>query len=80
MKNEGCRFCDNVAEIKRFNRVNKLGKDGLYHSYKAALVVTTYRRGAGKRGSMTFRAGPLNFCPECGRPLKRQKESSPGGT
>ena len=79
-KDEACKFCCDLAMMKQLARKERRGAQGFYNTYKAALVQATYKRGSGKRASITFKAGPLNFCPECGRPLKRQKESSPGGT
>lgn len=79
-KDGDCKFCYDLELMKHLARKARRGAQGFYNTYTAALVQATYKRGSGKRASITLKARPLNFCPECGRPLKRKKESSPGGT
>lgn len=69
-----CRFCYDLAAQKYVRkRFKKDWPKGFYEAYKVSLVCSTYRKGVGQCGSLTLRSRPLNFCPECGRPIKKRK-------
>ena len=69
-----CHFCYDLASQKYARKITwKDAPQGFYHVYKASLVCMTYRKGYGRRSTLTCRSRPLNYCPECGRPLKKRK-------
>ena len=65
-----CSFCDTYNYLKKFDKDRPLTKGRTKH-YKVQLH--TYITENGHRsGSATYQPGPLNFCPECGKPLKKK--------
>ena len=66
-----CKFCERLAWWKENS---PKGKDGLYTTFQVSLITKTHRKGAGVCGTVTHRASQLNFCPECGRALKKKRE------
>lgn len=80
MNDHKCMFCQTL-EVYRFADT-LYTPDGvkLLHEYRAALVCRRWKKGNKRHaGRITdyMRAGrgyPLNFCPECGRPLRKTKE------
>ena len=62
-----CEFCKSLHWWKN----HELNGEGLYTTYKVSLITETRRKGGGFCGNVTHEAGPLNFCPECGRTLKK---------
>ena len=74
-----CKFCDRLDAIIYFDKQEK----ELSREYTAAIVTRSWRKDQGKRcssRSVSFRnqgiGFDLNFCPECGRKLKRQGKYS----
>ena len=61
------------SELKWWKEHEPKDEPDLYTTYQVSLITKTRRKHMGVRGVVTHRAGPLNFCPECGRPLKRKK-------
>ena len=74
-KKGDCRFCYDVQLQKFIIRTTpqNLKDKGIYHKLKVALVVHTYLKGYGCKGRYTLRPLDLNFCPECGKPLKKHR-------
>lgn len=74
-----CRFCHQVAIqkfVERF-RDTEAKEQGFYCEYRASLVVHDKKHGDKRgmtRGQMTCRSRPLNYCPECGKALKRRRK------
>ena len=80
-----CVFCESLDESKwideRLARNDPDPECELEQRYSVAIVKRTFLKGSeGCRGTMTDygyrrRADgyPLNFCPECGRDLKRKE-------
>lgn len=46
----------------------------LYTKYYVCLYERTLRKGCGLASTYTHKRRPLNFCPECGRQLKKTKK------
>ncbi len=81
-----CSFCDSLEYIKRLEeRQARYNPDPEYEfeeRYSAAIVWRTFLKGDNQcRGTVTDHGYrhhddgyPLNFCPECGRSLKEDKE------
>lgn len=71
---EGCVFCRELALKKELFKRGWTSEERklFYQKYQVCLVSKTYKRGCGRRGIVTHGARPLNFCPECGRALKRK--------
>lgn len=81
-----CNFCEHLdkwREIKRQSRkeARESGRGDYRHEYKVALVIRSWYAGSRKgRRSRTvdFRnqgiGFELNYCPECGRYLRRRKQ------
>lgn len=81
-----CKFCEALRihkqEARFWNNLRrKEGKPNVRHDYTVALVSRSWNKGSGKNyGSRTtdYRnqgiGYKLNFCPECGRALKRERE------
>lgn len=51
----------------------KTGRE-LYTKYYVCLYERTLRKGCGLASTYTHKRRPLNFCPECGRQLKKTKK------
>lgn len=66
-----CKFCERLAWWKENS---PKGENGLYTTFQVSLITKTHRKGAGVCGTVTHRAGQLNFCPECGRILKKKRD------
>lgn len=67
-----CDFCD-VFDTLRENDRRNLPK-GLRTEYKSKLCIETYK-GRLHRGTTSFKAMKLNYCPECGRRLEPEPKS-----
>lgn len=68
-----CKFCTDLKDIKTANRESRkdvivLGGKPRRHYYYVAIV----ERLAGKLGRTTWYQYKLNYCPECGKYLKRR--------
>ena len=68
-----CKFCEEYNQIKEIFKEIPLPK-GMYRHYKVRLYVYSTRNRQ-RGGTITYRARPLNFCPECGKSLKKKKEA-----
>ena len=78
LSKEGCRFCELLQGMKELHRdcniSRKLsGKAPVRNKFGAALVDRTFRGRTiyASDGRYRFR---LNYCPECGRSLKKGKQ------
>ena len=77
-----CVFCKNLEEWKeadRFCRLDAMAKGRDYrHEYTAALLIRSWYADKGKRRAsrtLDTKRGigyRLNYCPECGRFLRRR--------
>lgn len=56
-----CKFCERLAWWKKNS---PKGENDLYTTFQVSLITKTHRKGAGVCGTVTHRAGQLNFCPE----------------
>ena len=73
-----CGFCEELkCQIKNGFSGDVDGKFRVYHKYKAALVVESYRDfydgTANRAGVGTGKSRKLNFCPECGQRIDIKK-------
>lgn len=66
-----CHFCEDYEWSKKHRP--KTGRE-LYTKYYACLYERTLRKGCGLASTYTHKRRPLNFCPECGRQLKKTKK------
>lgn len=84
MEDKTCAFCESLESRKHIRAIWKKHGDefdkGLRDEYTVALVVHTWHKDRGKRNAgrttdYRYRGlgYKLNFCPECGRGLKRRK-------
>lgn len=76
-KKGDCSFCYDVQLQKYLRKTDfqDLKAKGIYHKLKVSLVVQTYLKGHGCKGRYTLPPVDLNFCPECGKPLKRHRNT-----
>lgn len=65
-----CQFCEDYEWSKKHRP--KTGRE-LYTKYYVCLYERTLRKGCGLASTYTHKRRPLNFCPECGRQLKKTK-------
>lgn len=71
MKNcKTCREIEENAEIFKGNAEKPLGMTKVA---KVQIVIRTYDKQNRRRGHLGFKTRPLNFCPECGKPIDRGK-------
>lgn len=66
-----CQFCEDYEWSKKHRP--KTGRE-LYTKYYVCLYERTLRKGCGLASTYTHKRRPLNFCPECGRQLKKTKK------
>ena len=80
-----CVFC---RELKSHQNINDFLRDhgdesdkGIKHEYTVAIVIRTWNKDRGKRHAVRttdyrYRGigYKLNFCPECGRDLRRRSK------
>lgn len=66
-----CQFCEDYEWSKKHRP--KTGRE-LYTKYYVCLYERTLRKGCGLTSTYTHKRRPLNFCPECGRQLKKAKK------
>jgi len=66
-----CQFCEDYEWSKKHRP--KTGRE-LYTKYYVCLYERTLRKGCGLTSTYTHKRRPLNFCPECGRQLKKTKK------
>ena len=75
MKDEPCRFCEELALWKRLQRQNRKEGSPIRNVYGAALVIKSKKDGVrGTRGRITSKSYPLAYCPVCGRRVKQQRK------
>lgn len=67
-----CQFCEDYEWSKKHRP--KTGRE-LYTKYYVCLYERTLRKGCGLASTHTHKRRPLNFCPECGRQLKKTKKT-----
>ena len=65
-----CQFCEDYEWSKKHRP--KTGRE-LYTKYYVCLYERTLRKGCGLASTYTHKRRPLNFCPECGRQLKKKR-------
>ena len=82
MTDKPCAFCEALMEYKNIRAffdqsLKKEHKERIYEDYTVALVIRSYVKGKKRTAGRTtdYRnqgiGYQLNFCPECGRRLKR---------
>lgn len=78
-----CEFCESL-NLKKYieNNIESWKKPKLYHEHTVAMVDKTWTKITGKRGGSRVTdykkngiGYKLNFCPECGKDLKKHKNS-----
>ena len=74
-----CQFCYQVAVQKFVEKSSdpELKEQGFYSQFQASLVVYNKKRGDKRgmtRGRTIYESRPLNYCPECGKALKRRRK------
>ena len=74
-----CQFCHKVA-MRKFSerfRDSESKEQGFYLQFQASLVIYDKKRGDKSgmtRGRTIYESRPLNYCPECGKALKRRRK------
>lgn len=74
-----CSFCEMLDFEKKWNadhnRIEKDPDSKLRYEYLAALDIRMWKRNGTKKGagSMKLTGYKLNYCPECGRALRKEK-------
>ena len=77
-----CKFCEAMESHRRVDVIMKKHDPDVSYRYSVAIVKRIFMKGSkGARGSSTdYRyqgcGYALNFCPECGRDLKKKTEYS----
>lgn len=75
----GCKFCEAMKFKRQVTEILKKDTPELDERYSVAIVTRTFLKGRpGCRGSSTdyrYRGCgyALNFCPECGRQIKKKE-------
>ena len=69
MNNKSCKFCEKLRDLKSLKA--EIPGLSIKHKWTAALVRDSYCNSE-KRGRTTFYGHKLNYCPECGRNIKRE--------
>lgn len=81
-KEKKCKFCEDYAFAQAYGEkaeksVKDHGCDFVLKTFvKVSLVEESYRYGDGwknRAGLWTFRQRPLNYCPTCGKKLKKRR-------
>lgn len=80
----GCKFCEALENKKRFSRYwakRSRERPRIGYKYSVALVSRVTSDGRITRSrELDFRnqgcGYTLNFCPECGKPLKRRNKNN----
>ena len=80
----GCAFCDALAMHKWANSILQCdhgADDQVLHAYSTALIIHSWLKSMGKASAsrlVDYRhkglGFKLNYCPECGRQMKRGKK------
>lgn len=60
-----------IQKLKQINNI--LNKTGFTDVLKVQPALITYTPKNRKKGYLGYKARPLNFCPECGKPVERNK-------
>lgn len=68
-----CKTCKEIEEIAEIQRRYADGTAGVTNVLKMQPVLLIYTRKNRKKGYSGYRSRPLNFCPECGKPIGRGK-------
>ena len=76
-----CKFCEAMERWQKVDAFVKERDPDFEHRYSVALVVRNFRKGRkGPKGSTTdyrYRGCgyQLNYCPECGREMKKRRRT-----
>ena len=74
-----CKFCEAMESHRKVDVIMKKHEPAVYYQYSVAIVKRLFRKGSkGVRATNTdyrYRGCgyALNFCPECGRDLKKKE-------
>lgn len=66
-----CKKIEEIAEIMEIHADEE--KTGFTDVLKVQPALITYTTKNRKKGYLGYSARPLNFCPECGKPVERSK-------
>ena len=68
-----CKFCEYYEYMKLWYKNHY--REGRKNDYSAALITRSWFKeyGSKRASTITSRRYSLNYCPECGKPLKRRK-------
>lgn len=69
-----CGTCKKIEEIaEMMERITDEEKTGFTDVLKVRPALITYTPKNRKKGYLGYKERPLNFCPECGKPVERNK-------
>lgn len=68
-----CKTCKEIKENREIFKGLPNEKLKMTNVAKVKITIRTYDRMNRKRGEITFSPRPLKFCPECGKPIERDK-------
>ena len=71
MNGKPCEFCAELQELKLIHTQNRGTDSALMYKYSVALVSRTFR-GSIPGGNTVYHGHKLNYCPECGRNLRKE--------
>lgn len=79
----GCKFCDALSFYKAFHSRADTIKE--FHEYNVALVIRSWTKEKGKKRASRLAdyryqgiGYKLNYCPECGKTIRKRREDSDG--
>lgn len=68
---KSCKFCVELESKKTLHNDTRNYDERIMHKYEVALVIRSFR-GATHAGRSTYFGYKLNFCPECGRNIRKE--------
>lgn len=71
MNGKPCKFCAELRELKLIHAENRGSDPTLMYKYNVALESRTFR-GSIPGGNTVYHGYKLNYCPECGRSLRKE--------
>lgn len=71
MSSKPCKFCAELRSLKEINAEERSPFFNLMHKYSVALVDRVYRDST-PGGTTTYYGHKLNYCPQCGRNLRKE--------
>ena len=76
--NKKCDFCTTLKLYKKADRdLNKIVNKGpkMHYQYCVAIVTRCWLNDKSKMSSMVDDKYKINYCPECGKELRRRKKN-----